>query len=197
MDRQAEIMEMGKLLLEKRYQDDLAVIQSKMQAEDVVEELLRAFDQIFIMAGKQQEAGEKEPVAFCNISYLRSSILTKSYDFLIALYDETMYFDPIETLGSWAPKWIMEFYENQVSYFRKEVRGKIVRVQDSELLEFERTLAGDYYKIVLGFLLEHLEEIQALESYQKLEKTADFKIQYGEYMDVCIPIYQEEEEKLV
>ena len=91
----------------------------------------------------------------------------------------------------------MEFYENQVSYFRKEVRGKIVRVQDSELLEFERTLAGDYYKIVLGFLLEHLEEIQALESYQKLEKTADFKIQYGEYMDVCIPIYQEEEEKLV
>ena len=197
MDRQAEIMEMGKLLLEKRYQDDLAVIQSKMQAEDVVEELLRACDQIFIMAGKQQEAGEKELVAFCNISYLRSSILTKSYDFLIALYDETMYFDPIETLGSWVPKWIMECYENQVSYLRKEVRGKIVRVQDSELLEFERTLAGDYYKIVLGFLLEHLEEIQALESYQKLEKTADFKIQYGEYMDVCIPIYQEEEEKLV
>lgn len=64
MNRQAEIMEMGKLLLEKRYQDDLAVIQSKMQAEDVVEELLRAFDQIFIMAGKQQKKSQLRSVTF-------------------------------------------------------------------------------------------------------------------------------------
>lgn len=188
MDKQAEIFEFGKKLMLPRYDQDVNEIASKMEKSDLLEGMKKAFDLLCSKVCRQQEEGIKEPIAYLNVFSLRSSIVTKSYEFIIQAFDDTLYYDEVETVETWFPKWIMEFYEQQVAYFEKEAKKNIIRVHQYELLPFERTLAGDYYKIVLVFLIEHLEEIFKLESFQKMEKTEDFQIQYGEYYGESITL---------
>ncbi|MBR3772483.1 MAG: hypothetical protein IKL07_09450 [Clostridium sp.] len=189
MDKQAEILEFGKELLKPRYDKDVSEIASKMESSDLLEGMKKAFDLVCRKACRQQEEGMKEPIAYLNVFSLRSSIITKSYEFLIQAFDDTLYYDDVETMETWTPKWIMEFYEQQVAYFENEVKKNVIRVHQYELLPFERTLAGDYYKIVLVFLIEHLEEVLGLESFQKMKKTEDFQIQYGEYLGESITLF--------
>lgn len=189
MSRQEDMKVYAKELLEDRFLQDVSAITEELKKPPALEKLKNSFDMVFQKAKRQQENEEKEEIAFVMVFCLRSSIVTKSYDFLIQLYDESMYYDMTETCGVWTPKCIMEYYEKQVEYFEREVKKVFIRVQKSELIPIERELAGDYYKIAFGFLVEHIQDIVELESFQRLRKTEGLQIQYGGIYDTCIPIY--------
>lgn len=189
MSRQEDMKVYAKELLEDRFLQDIAAITQELKKPSALEELKNSFDMVFKKAERQQENEEKDEIAFVMVFCLRSSIVTKSYDFLIQLYDESMYYDMTETCGVWTPKRIMGYYQQQVEYFEQEVKKVFIRVQKSELIPIERELAGDYYKIAFGFLVEHIQDIVELESFHRLRKTDGLQIQYGGIYDTCIPIY--------
>ncbi|SFR87182.1 hypothetical protein [Anaeromicropila populeti] len=197
MDRQDEIMAIGKELLEERFLKDVERITEEIKKNSFFKELIAAFDAVFQKVLVLQEDGEKEDIAYVVISYLRSSIITGSYDFLIHLYDESFYFDPKETSGTWSAKYIMDYYENQLDYVERQIGKRMIRLQKSELNDLKMSLAGDYFKIILGIFMEHIQDIVGLESFEKMYKLENVKIVYGGFYDTCVTLYDAAEEVII
>lgn len=196
-DRELEIKEKSIALVKDRYIADakeiLEIIKNNSTQE--AKDYKKAFENVCEKAYLLQESGLKEEIAYIVITYLRSSILTGSYEFMFQLYSQDFYYDAVETSGVWAPLFIMKYYEKTVEYLENAVKSKVIQLQEYEFRKIKLDLAGDYYKLASIFIAEQIQDMLQLTCYKKLKKASTLKILYGGYMDMTIELASVEAEE--
>jgi hypothetical protein len=157
--------------------------------KEILNELTGVFDELLKRGIELQRKLEKGKMGFISIFFLRSSIITESYEIMISMYEKGYYFDRKPLSISWKPMFIMKYFIDDMKYFEKAIKSKIIRVQKSEINKVKMHYCEDYFQVIKEFFLNYIDEITSLNSFKELEKEEDIKITLGEFMDQNIVLY--------
>ena len=110
-ERQQQIMEIGKGMMEPRFMGQLPELMKNYKAEEteIIAGLQEKLQEVFQKAQQMQKVDRKGKICTMGVSYLQSSVLTGSYDLRIDLYDKEFYLDSAECCTYWKPAFITEY----------------------------------------------------------------------------------------
>lgn len=155
----------------------------KENKEQILSGFQDAFDEAFQKGIRMQKTEEKGAIAYLCIGILRSSLLTKTYQLRIDLYDSNFYLDRVECEGYWDVGFAFQGLDDDMNYFTKCARKKLVRIQDAEMLIFMQEYQEHYFDILEGFCIENIAGILELPNWKALKKEAEVNFTYGEFLD--------------
>jgi len=89
----------------------------------------------------RREEGEQNLV----ISYLNSSIVTRSNAYRIALYDSELYVDPFPPCVYYTPEFLFTGMEEDEEHIRKFLKSRFIRLTDPETEEIRRCYVKQVY----------------------------------------------------
>lgn len=172
-------------LVEERIEEARQIIADEIEKNRVKisKQFQHAFDEVYQKAAGMQKAGKKEAIAYVCISILRSSLLTKTYQLRIDLYNSNLYLDRTECANYWDVGFAFQQLDNDIDYFTKCARKKIVRIQQAEILLYMQDYQEHYFDLLEEFCVEHIAGLLELPSWKALKKQAEIKFTYGEYLD--------------
>lgn len=178
--RQKKIRELAIPFLEEKLRENEEQILKYSLDGKKRKELISAFEVLFQKGIEAQKNKEKEKIAYIVIHFFRSSIMTKSFECEITLYDNWFYYDTKEISQIWRPNWIIPFYEKDIEDLECYLKKKILRLHSGELAEVEMYYGGDYYQYLIEMLQNVVLEVTELNSYKELQKENNCKILLGE-----------------
>lgn len=187
----------NKFYVDERRRETEVILQAELlrQAEALRKDFVGSFDRLFHCAAAAQQRGEKGAIAWVCVSYLRSSLLTKTNDLRIDAYDSDFYLDVRETAAYWSGDFVYRQLEPDIAYFIKAAREHLIRVSTGEIKFFMTDYFCHYADFLQSYCRRHLPEAMALESYRRMEKTAAIKFTFGEYLEKTKVIYPNATEK--
>ena len=107
------------------------------------------------------------------ISYLHSSIATRSYEYEFSLCNELLYVDRNRISAYWYPEFLYPYTRDQEEFLQRELQKKFIRVRKYETEILRRELFSSYWDIAKGYF----EELTA-----DIKKKENLQIYYGEHM---------------
>jgi hypothetical protein len=198
MERVEEMTQFAKQCLAERFERNLNLIEKEYEEDSgsITKGFIGTFDRLCGRCAGLQKQGLKKKIKYINIFFLQSSVITKSYDMQISLFDENFYFDNAEISEYWRPLFIMKYFDEDIGYFSELMKKRLPRVQDYEIEELRLKYAHDYFIVAGKFCKEIIPQILPLPSFEKMQKEDGFKILFGGYMDYASVLYPEEKDKL-
>lgn len=139
-----------------------------------------------------------EEEAFCLVfTFLRSSIVTESYEIMSALYGREMYFDEKKVIGYWVP----EFLTLQLEKGKKKIYQDIKKKCIDYPKYMQKQMVLNYGVMFSEFLASYIEDaIMSIADAiidSEVEIASDFKIAYGELygnIEILLDLSEEDEE---
>ncbi len=159
------------------------------KSNSIKKEFLQAVDSVLTLGYQMQQRKEKEKVSFLHIFYLKSGLLTGTYELQINLFDKRSYFDPQECYGFWIPTLFIKFFEEDIEKFYEKARKHLVQFGYAGKQDVKLRYYDAYLAMIGQFIVKEGLEIIKLSSFQKLEKEENIMILFGGYLDQAIRIY--------
>lgn len=186
MEREQTIRELSVKFLHDRYQSRLGEIQScyEKKEEETRKALIPAVAE---GAERCRENGKK--VKYIILTLLESSILTKTYEIMIAFYDETIYLDKAPVYVYWCPSFVFRGIENDLDDLRVYLRGKVIRLKESELMGVRRNYVINYLGLAAELFRSSIPQMLARMREQGLELDEKFEIAMGRFMEKPVRLY--------
>lgn len=141
-----------------------------------------------------------EEEAFCLVfTFLRSSIVTESYEIMIALYGREMYFDEKKVIGYWVPEFITLQLEKGKKKIYQDIKKKCIDYPKY----MQNQMVLNYGVMFSEFLASYIEDaIMSIADGiidSEVEIASDFKIAYGELygnIEILLDLSEEDEEEV-
>lgn len=152
------------------------------------EELKRGFLEACEKCDFMQKKGRKKEIMFVGIHFLKSSMITGTYDLYINFYDNQLYGDRIETYGIWKPQTIMSHYEELAQVYEKNIQRKVIRPLYSEIQDMKMQLYGDFLKIAEGIVRAYAFELINLPEFITLNRQSEYALFFSAYMELGRPL---------
>lgn len=161
----------------------------KQNTSSAKKEFLQAVDSVLTLGYQMQQRKEKEAITFLYIFYLKSSLLTGTYEFQINLFDKRFYFDKQECYGFWIPRLFVKYFEEDLTNFYEKARKHLIQFGYAAKQDVKLRYYDAYLAMIGQFIIKEGPELAKLSSFQKLEKEEDIRILFGGYMDRGIRVY--------
>lgn len=152
------------------------------------EELKRGFLDACEKCAKMQQNNKKKEIMFVGVHFLKSSMITGTYDLYINFYDSRLYADRVETYGIWKPKTIMSHYEEFAKIYEKNIRRKVIHPMYSEMQDMKMQLYGDFLKIAEGIVRAYAFELINLPEFTNLNRESEYALFFSAYMELGRPL---------
>lgn len=190
MDRTKELSETAKEVLTPRYLSNLISIQSYYQTYQgsIFQELIKSLRKLMLTVKEQQNCGVKGTIQYAVISYLYSSIITKSYDFQISFYDDLLYLDPIESCIYWCPNFIFRYIDEDICFLKKALQATFIRIRDYEIDDIRRRYVEEYLTLAASLFQNNIVEILKACNIDELKLDDEVQILFGGYIDNLLKI---------
>lgn len=186
-----QLEEYAKEIFKERLTRSVGLIQRDIEKEEhaIRSQMLQALDRLFLTGSKKQSEKRKRAIAYVHIFYLRSAVLTNTYELQMELRDETGYMDKETCREFWVPEFIMGYFREDMEYFKKKAVKNVVGVSYVHLQRIKRKYYSVYATLIGQYFLQEIKQIETLDSFWKLEKTNELQVIYGEYMGEGVCIY--------
>jgi len=189
-ERQNEVFSKSDAMLAEKLE------QSSLALEDYffknLDEILSGFyshiNALCQKAKEQQTDGKKAPIAYLNICHLRSSLLTGSHEFRIALHDERLYLDTTETVAYWKPDFLFRHIDGDLDGIANKM-AIFPKLTKFEVEEIKYVYTSLHFIHALHFTTALCDDIVAQTDLAALELTDDFKVIFSGHMENGITIY--------
>lgn len=186
MEREQSIRELSVKFLYDRYQSRLVEIQSCCEKEE--DETRKALILTTAEGAERcRENGKK--VKYIILTPLESSILTKTYEIMLAFYDEMIYLDKAPVYVYWCPSFIFGGIESDLEDLKAYLQGKVIRLKKSELMGVGRNYVLNYLYLAVELFCSSIPQILASMKEQGLELNEEFEIAMGRFMEKPILLY--------
>ena len=192
IDRKEEILKIGQDLLKERFLDNKELIFQKYKnkkdiiLKEMLEKLRSYINEILVL----KSAEENKKIKYISISFLRSSFITKTYDFVFSLHNKLFYIDESYKYLYLNINFIFEYFEEDIQFFIDD--NKNLHLQNYEIYYFEEEYIKRYYKIAFMIFKDALKIILNEEIFKNLNKDDNYKIVFGEYMGEFSEIQMED-----
>ena len=186
-----ELNTFAKKIITQRLENSTARMSEllKRDAAKIRKEYLNACEGLFSKCLKQQEKGEKAAIRFVYFFYLKSAMLTGKHEIQINAYTNEGYMDSVETMELWYPAFIMDIYEKDMQELDAAAKKKILHYGYPQYMELREKCFPIYISFVGKYLMTEIQNVTALEAFQKMQKEDDFEIAFGGYMDRGIRLF--------
>lgn len=185
MNRQECIAELAKEFLVERLIKDRMRLATELSIgyPALYDNFKNSIDELMSIARRQQKEENKKEICYIAIAELYSSIITKSYDFLVSFLDENFYLDSIDTSISWSPKSLYQTVDGDLDDFYKYAAPKIVRLKSYELAKIRNAYIKIHNNMAMGLLMKMARPVVIECGLSELKTAAEVKLILGEYMD--------------
>lgn len=129
-----------------------------------------------------QQIDQNWEVKYLSVFHLKSSLITKSYQYQICLTDELFYLDQKQIVADWIPEVIYDQLAEEQKLLVKYLMKKFVRLQEYEVTYLMQKLVEEYKKVIEVYLANIVSYMTASETYQSLQKKNPFLFLYGDYL---------------
>ncbi len=155
------------------------------------ERLVGTFRKFCLQIAEMQSSNQKEAIAFIHFSLLRSSMLDRSFCYLIEAYSEQWYADEIECTALYDASWAFAFINNAepLEAARKAYIQQIHAADVEQLLLKE---VGVGHQFVAALFRSAIPLMVNLPEYAGIRKSDRLQIRMGEYQDVSEEVYSED-----
>lgn len=144
---------------------------------------------------EKQHKGQADVLKYMVISPLNSGVITKSYEFQIALYGKELYADENPLCFYWTPEFIYKDVEEDMTAYREQVSRKIIRLRNDEVNEIRRRYVLCHSYIAMLYMNKIMKRIKEISNW-KQQAGAETKILYGTYMEQMVEIGKGQEESI-
>lgn len=141
-------------------------------------------NELFKKCCNQQNQNSKNPIQYMVVHILRASVRCKTYEYMFALYDEQLYFDRQEVCSYWSFPGFQEIANNTIKHFSSLIHKKCIRVPESDIKEVCEWYLYSLMKEMSSVLLEAIARADELSWFQKMDKSENFGIYAGGYLDL-------------
>lgn len=187
MSRIDDMQILAKELLSPRFEARLKVFQKdSTEYATMKREYRKAVLEIVQRTLLSQQTGKFGVAKYLSIFYLRSSIITETYDFAISLTNERYCLDSLGEFIFWCPKQIFENIAEDIQLFEKAARKHWVRIHPYEVAEIKRLYVKDHYQLAAFFFGEETVSATLAAGIEQLKREHELKFLYGGYMDQTI-----------
>lgn len=185
IDRKDEILKVGQDLLQEHFllNEKEIFLKYNNKKENILKELNLKIQNFINKNFKIEKYSNK--IKYISITFLYSSIITKSYDFVFGLYDENFYVNENTKLLYLNIDFIFNYFEDDIKFFEKN--SKIIQLQTYELYYLKELHIKNYYKIAFKIFKDVIRNILN----DLLEK--NYKIVFCQYMGEFSEIEMENE----
>jgi len=151
--------------------------------QEIIDDFLLHFLKLCRLVYKEQAIGFKAPIAYMHIGFLRSSLLTKSYEFRLGMHDENFWLDTDDTSVYWKADFFFQYVEPDTETMQQMVKP-YPHISEYEVYEISYRYAQCYLipatrQIIQDIMIE-VFKIPEL-NYLKLDK--NLSIVFGGYME--------------
>lgn len=149
------------------------------------------------ITGEHQRTLGKAAGRYLHIACLRSSIMTGSHEFRLAMYSNKFYLDPIDTSVYWKADFLFQYVEQDIQDALTLIRRKVTGISDFEIKELTFKYAQCYCPVMAFFITELVQA--AMEQIKwDCEMDKDFSVVFGGHMEQGATVYPEiKQEKAV
>lgn len=147
--------------------------------EENSELLYEPFRQLFRKGRALQQAGQLGAVFVLSITFERQAILDNRYHLRLDLYDQAEA-DEVTCSENWDAGFIFKYIDSDLDAMDAEFTQKWTA---AERLESKTGYMFAYIDVAENLWTQHIAEVLALEEWQQLQKTADYKVVFGEYQN--------------
>ena len=176
MERLTEMKEYILPKWNERFNKDISKVQTdyNRNRREILLKFCNYLDNNLISMAKDHISFEKKgEQLFLVISYLQSSIVTRSYEYEFCLCNELLYADRNMITTYWYPEFLYLYVSDQEEFLQKELQRKFVRVKKYETETLRRELFSSYWNIAK----EYFKELTV-----SIGKKENLQIYYGEHM---------------
>ncbi|HEX3077399.1 MAG TPA: hypothetical protein VHQ24_11105 [Lachnospiraceae bacterium] len=178
-------------IMEEQYKHSIALFLHEFKDRKQVykQEFMKVIDQVLLKGIEKQENGRKERIAYICIFFLKSSIMTSSYQMQINLYDQNLYMDRNDVFTKWDTTFLMKYFENDIAVLNRMAKQRIYHWGYKEY----QLLTMEYVKMYMDLLelycADFIRDMLLLESYDRINKEDTVKVYYGGYLNQLHCIY--------
>lgn len=193
MERWEEIEKKAYPILEERIKKNTDEIMSYyLQHEvEIQEEFVKT-----IFQGLKEGKKRKKEIQYILISMLNSSIVTKSYEYEMAFYDNRFYLDEKPICLYFKLKFLFDFFEEDMKDLKKKLGGCVIRLQEYEVNEIGKEYVLNYYALGTVLLKQMAEQSFLVLGEMKEEVVSslskDVVILFGRYMEKPMKLWGKE-----
>lgn len=176
-DRRELFVEQIKAAAEERITESKRKIEAdfKKHREEINIAVQKQVEQLFL------QIMDKE-WAYWEICHLHSSLLMKTYEYRMSLYNSLHIIDPEPASIRFCFDFIYQYFEEDMDYLIQIVEKKMQRIYSHEVMAIRKYFNKYYIGIVNKYIKDTLPELMKMEAFQNIKKTDDFRIFFGEYM---------------
>ena len=196
MDKLGKIFEIAEPFFRQKLNGNLKTLAKGFNdnRKDISNDFADRIKNLYAMAAQHQREASKNPVSFLYIAYLRSSLITKTYDCRLSLHNEDLYMDPVETCGYWKPGFLFGHMEQDMKELQTILMGErsIGHVSDFDVKEVEYSYAHAHMftaVFFMGSLIKDTLEKAEAESWEAPVFSDGFAVVFGGHMENAYEIY--------
>lgn len=170
--------ELQKELFEKK----IRMLEAEYGKEESRSVVIQVFGKLAVFWMENHENSDgRAKAASLGITYLLSSILTKTYELKLSLLGEEFLLEEEPATMMWKPPYFFEYFEEDMIVIIKKLRSSFPRLCRAEE-DAIRLKCVDYYLAAVCKLCRDMaEEIVGSNEFSKLDKTDDFFLFFGRY----------------
>lgn len=186
--REQQLLSVTKKVFSEIWNDRSAFIKKDYEAnqeqydKDImakIESLLTRWENIY--------GNETEGLKYVLISPLGSGVITKSYEFQIALFDQRLYLDENPLCLYWTPEFIYKDVETDMDTYKKMASKEIIRLRGDEINEMRRRYVLCHSYIAMFYMDKIIRQMKEQPIWQKVF-IRDARVLYGTYMEQTVEI---------
>ena len=196
MDRLEQIMSELEDFIGDRFERNIDEMHSYFEEnyEKETNDFASHLKDIYLLAINQQKSEKKAGIKYLHIAFLRSSLLTESYNLKLSLYSEKFYMDKTETSIYWKPGFIFKYIDGDMAEAKELLikKSAITQISEFDLKELRYAYAQMYLPVCLPFigdLVEGAMEIIVQDEWEVPVMTDDFSVIYGGHMEKGYTVY--------
>ena len=151
--------------------------------EEITDDFIATINNLCALAKEQQASGVKAPICYLHIGFLRSSLLTGTYDFRVALHSNLLWLDKTETSVYWVPGFVFKYVSRDISdmvEFARRERTPISKFAVDELkYRYAQAYIGQVQSIATKIMPGAIEK----SDFTQLELEDKYTAVFGGHME--------------
>ena len=156
--------------------------------QSIAEDFTKHLNYLCIAANSQQHSSTKSPIAYLHIGFLRSSFITETYDFRIAMYDENFWLDQEETAIYWTFNAPFIYVQQDIDALHNTLSWTH-SVSEFEMQALKYQYAQSYLPIARQMIERLIIKALDKSGIWQLKLSDAFSVVFGGHMEDGITIY--------
>ncbi len=186
--REQQLIEISTRIFAEIWQNRLLSIKTDYETDQyrydrevigMIEKLLQRWKQLY--------DGQTKELQYIVISPLNSGVITRSYEFQIALFDQDLYIEENPLCAYWTPTFIYRDIEEDIMLYRQKASKEIIRLREDEIYEIRRRYTLCHAYITMFYLNKIVRKVYELPIWSEIA-VQDIKVLYGAYMEQMVEL---------